>query len=67
MQKIIGLILIAGGVWFGVMAHNIQQAPGSQIAHAFTGDTPNKAVYYYVACGVLCVVGLGALFKPGKI
>jgi hypothetical protein len=64
MQKIIGVALIAGGVWLIVMGHNITQAVGQQIAHTFTGETPKQAIYYYVGGAVLCVLGLGAVFKP---
>jgi hypothetical protein len=65
MQKIIGVALVAGGVALIVMGHNITQAPGPSIAHAFTGETSNKAIYDYVGGGILCVVGLGFIFKPG--
>lgn len=63
-KKIIGVVLLAAGGVLAYLGYAESQKLASQVAQVFTGSPTNKAMYFYIAAGVLGVAGLvGMLSK----
>lgn len=66
MRKIIGVALLAVGVFLLVRGHDISRSVDSQVRNVFTGSPSSQVTYYYAGGAVCCVVGLIQLFRPGR-
>lgn len=60
-KKVIGLILLAAGAVLAYLGYAESQKLTSQVSQVFTGSPTNTAMYFYIAAGVLGVVGTVAL------
>ena len=54
MNKIIGIVLVIGGVALAMWGYNIYDSAGSQISRALNGDVPVKAWAGMVG-GAICI------------
>jgi hypothetical protein len=67
MNKIIGVILLGGGIFLLVRGHDISQAVNSQVKNLFTGSPTDQVTYYYAGGAVCCAAGVVFLFLlPSK-
>ena len=66
MHKIIGIVLLAAGVYLLVQGHDIARSVNSQFKDLFTGSPSSKVTYYYLGGAICCVVGLVKIFRSGK-
>ena len=67
LNKIIGAVVFAVGVFLLVTAYNATQAPVEQLSNTITGRYSDNTTWYFVA-GVAAIVGGGllALFGARK-
>ncbi|OIO72616.1 MAG: hypothetical protein AUJ57_05590 [Zetaproteobacteria bacterium CG1_02_53_45] len=54
MNKIIGIVLVIGGVALAMWGYNIYDSAGSQLSRALNGDVPVKAWAGMVG-GAICI------------
>ena len=66
MHKIIGIALLAAGVYLLIRGHDISQSVNSQVKNLFTGSPTSNVTYYYLGGAICCVIGLVQIFRPGK-
>jgi hypothetical protein len=62
MRRLIGVILLVGGVLLLVKAHDIGTSFASQLKEVFAGVPVDAAVKLYLAGTGLCVAGLLLIF-----
>jgi drug/metabolite transporter (DMT)-like permease len=67
LNKIIGAVVFAVGVFLLVTAYNATQAPVEELSNTITGRYSDNTTWYFVA-GVAAIVGGGllALFGARK-
>ena len=67
LNKIIGAVVFAVGVFLIVTAYNATQAPVEELSNTITGRYSDNTTWYFVA-GVAAIVGGGllALFGARK-
>ena len=56
--KLLSIIFIVAGLGLIFMGYQTSQEMGSQISHAFSGDLSAKTIGFYVAGGVMLLVGV---------
>ncbi len=66
MQKVIGVICLAIGLWLLLQGHDVANSIGSQFAKAFTGEPIGKATHYYVAGTAAGLFGVFLIFWNRK-
>jgi uncharacterized protein DUF3185 len=66
MQKLIGGICLAAGLWLIWQGHDVANSIGSQFTRAFTGAPMGKATQYYLAGAVLGLFGGCLIFWKRK-
>jgi drug/metabolite transporter (DMT)-like permease len=64
-NQIIGLLLVAVGLFLLVFGYNASQAPLDQVSEAFTGKFRDSTMLYLLG-GVVAVVAGGALAMLGR-
>jgi hypothetical protein len=64
--KLIGLILLAGGIICMTIAYQQSDSAGDQVSHFFTGDYQDKTVWLGIVGVVAAVLGLGGVFAPSR-
>lgn len=64
-NQIIGLLLVAVGIFLLVFGYNASQAPMDQISEAFTGRFRDSTMLYLVG-GVIAMVAGGAVAMAGR-
>lgn len=66
MQRITGIICLAGGVLLLVWGHNMAQSIGGQLQNAFTGSPGDKPMWLYLIGTALIIAGLGQIVWKRK-
>jgi hypothetical protein len=66
MNKIIGVTLLAVGIFLLVQGHNMSRSVVSQAQQLVVGSVPDKVMWYYISGAICCAVGLMQIFRPGK-
>ena len=61
MNKILFLVLLAGGVVLLVLGVNASDSVSSDFSRFFTGNPTDKTVWLLIGGGVAAIVGLGGL------
>jgi hypothetical protein len=64
-NTIIGLLLVAVGLFLLVFGYNASQAPLDQVSEAFTGKFRDSTMLYLLG-GIVAVVAGGALAMLGR-
>jgi hypothetical protein len=64
-NQIIGLLLVAVGLFLLVFGYNASQAPLDQVSEAFTGKFRDSTMLYLFG-GIVAVVAGGALAMLGR-
>jgi uncharacterized membrane protein YidH (DUF202 family) len=64
-NQIIGILLVAVGIFLLVFGYNASQAPLDQISEAFTGKYRDSTMVY-LAGGLIALVAGGALTMLGR-
>jgi hypothetical protein len=64
-NQIIGLLLVAVGLFLLVFGYNASQAPLDQVSEAFTGKFRDSTILYLFG-GIVAVVAGGALAMLGR-
>jgi hypothetical protein len=64
-NQIIGLLLVAVGIFLLVFGYNASQAPLDQVSEAFTGRFRDSTMLYLVG-GVIALVAGGAVALAGR-
>jgi drug/metabolite transporter (DMT)-like permease len=64
-NQIIGLLLVAVGLFLLVFGYNASQAPLDQVSEAFTGKFRDSTMLYLLG-GVVAVIAGGALAMLGR-
>ena len=64
-NQIIGLLLVAVGLFLLVFGYNASQAPLDQVSEAFTGRFRDSTMLYLVG-GVIALVAGGAVALAGR-
>jgi hypothetical protein len=64
-NQIIGILLVAVGLFLLVFGYNASQAPLDQISEAFTGKYRDATMLYLVG-GIIALVAGGALAMLGR-
>jgi hypothetical protein len=62
MQKGIGIVCLAVGLWLLLRGHDVANSIGSQFAKTFTGEPMGKATHYYLIGVVLGLFGAFLIF-----
>ena len=66
MQKIIGILCLAVGVFLLVWGRKIADSFGSQVQQVFTGAPTDRAMYFYIGGIVLVILGVAQIFWKRK-
>jgi len=66
MQKGIGVVCLAVGLWLLLRGHDVANSIGSQFAKTFTGEPMGKATHYYLAGVALGLLGAFLIFWKRK-
>lgn len=66
MQKLIGILCVAVGVFLLVWGRNIADSFGSHVQQIFTGAPTDRAMYFYLGGIVLVILGVAQFFWPAK-
>jgi drug/metabolite transporter (DMT)-like permease len=64
-NQIIGILLVAVGIFLLVFGYNASQAPLDQLSEAFTGKYRDSTMVYLVG-GLISLVAGGALAMLGR-
>jgi uncharacterized membrane protein YidH (DUF202 family) len=64
-NQIIGILLVAVGLFLLVFGYNASQAPLDQLSEAFTGKYRDSTMVYLVG-GIIALVAGGALAMLGR-
>ena len=64
-NQIIGVLLVAVGIFLLVFGYNASQAPLDQVSEAFTGRFRDSTMLYLIG-GVIAVVAGGAVALAGR-
>jgi uncharacterized membrane protein YidH (DUF202 family) len=64
-NQIIGILLVAVGLFLLVFGYNASQAPLDQLSEAFTGKYRDSTMVY-LAGGIIALVAGGALAMLGR-
>lgn len=59
--KLLGLVLLAGGLVCLAIAHQWSESPGDQIKHFFSGDYRDETVWLAISGALASLVGAVAL------
>lgn len=60
-SRLLGLVLLVGGVVCLGISHDWSESAGDQIKHFFSGDYRDNTVWLAVIGGLSCLLGLVAL------
>lgn len=63
MNKIIGVLLVAGGVILLITGINASDSLGSEFKEFFTGSPTNEAVWMMIGGGAAAIVGLALVLR----
>lgn len=63
LTKVIGLVLLVGGIGLGFWGHEMSGSLTSQLSKELTGAMPDEVMYRYIGGAVCAVVGLFLLVK----
>ncbi len=66
MQKMIGGICLAIGIYLVLRGHDVADSIGSQFTKAFTGAPLGRATHYYLAGAALGLFGTLLIFWKRK-
>ena len=66
LNRIIGLVLIAGGAVVGWLGWEEKQSLGSKLSETFSGAPTDKATWMLVGAAVLVVVGVIAIIRSPR-
>lgn len=66
MNKIVGVSLLAVGIFLLVQGHNLSRSVVSQAQQLLAGSVPDKVMWYYLAGAICGAAGLVQIFRPGK-
>ncbi len=62
--RILGLVLLAGGIVLLVFGYNASQSVGEQVVESFTGRFTQQTTWYIIG-GIAAIVGGAALALRG--
>lgn len=65
-RRMIGLVLLAGGLITLGIAWQNSDSFGDQFSHFFTGDYSNKTIWLTLIGAIATVIGLLGLAVPGR-
>lgn len=63
ITRLIGLVLLVGGIGFAYWGHQMSQSITSQFSRAITGALPDAVMYRYIGGAISGVAGLFLLVK----
>jgi hypothetical protein len=66
MNKLISLILLAGGITLIVYGINTSNSVSSDFSRFFTNSPTNKTIWLLIGGGVAAAVGAGGLVRGSK-
>lgn len=66
MNKIISLVLLAGGIVLLVFGMKASDSIGSSFSRFFTGSPTDKTVWLLIGGSVAAIVGAAGLFRGSK-
>ncbi|MDB6169948.1 MAG: rane protein [Verrucomicrobia bacterium] len=67
MNKLISLILLAGGIALIIYGINASNSIGSDFSRLFTGSPTDKSIWLLVGGVVAAIVGAGGLFRGSRV
>ncbi|MGI9290021.1 MAG: DUF3185 family protein [Gammaproteobacteria bacterium] len=62
-NKIIGLILLLGGVGLGFWGWEMSETFGAAVSSRLSGGMPDEVMYRYIGGGLLSVIGILLVMK----
>ena len=66
LQRSIGVICLAIGIFLLVRGHHMAASIGSQVQQAFTGAPSDRSTYFYIGGICLTVFGASQIVWPAK-
>ena len=63
MIRVIGLVLLVGGIGFAYWGYQMSHSFTSNVTRAFTGSLPEGVMYRYIGGAISGVAGLFLLVK----
>ncbi len=63
LTKMLGLVLLVGGVGMAFWGYQLSGSVVSQLSKNFTGALPDAVMYRYIGGAVSCVAGLFLLVR----
>lgn len=65
-RKIIGTVLLVGGILLLVFGVQASQSVASELSEAFTGSPTDRAMWMIIGGAIATIVGGIYVFRPGK-
>jgi len=66
MNKILSLVLLAGGIVLIILGVNASNSIGSDFSRLFTGSPTDKSIWLLIGGVVAALVGAGGLMRGTK-
>ena len=66
MNKLVSLVLLAGGIALMIVGINATNSFGSDVSRFFTGSPTDKAIWMLIGGTVAAIVGLVGLLRTRK-
>ena len=66
MNKLVSIVLLAGGIVLMIIGINATNSFGSDVSRFFTGSPTDKAIWMLIGGTVAAVVGLVGLLRTRK-
>jgi hypothetical protein len=64
-QKIIGLVLLVGGIVFFMIGENASHSFADSMSNTFTGKFTDRTTWYIVGGAISVGLGMMAMLMPG--
>ena len=66
IQRVIGVICLAIGIFLLVRGHDMAQSIGNQVQQVFTGAPTNRSTYFYIGGIALTIFGVSQIIWPAR-
>ena len=66
MNKLVSIVLLAGGIVLMIVGINATNSFGSDLSRFFTGSPTDKAIWMLIGGAVAVVIGLVGLLRTRK-
>lgn len=67
MNKVVGLMLLVGGIILIILGVNAADSLSSEVSEFFTGNPTDRSIWFLIGGAIIAVAGIGALAYPRRV